>query len=50
MNDPKRTKKLFALQNKAENESHNPMFEKPGNDGLDKIKEDMNDFLKSRSK
>ena len=50
VNDPKRTKKLFALQNKAENESHNPMFEKPGNDGLDKIKEDMNDFLKSRSK
>lgn len=50
VNDPERTKKLFFLQNKAENESHNPRFEKTGNDGLDKIKEDMNNFLKSRSK
>ncbi|ARB04678.1 TPA: GH-E family nuclease [Neisseria lactamica] len=50
VNDPKRTKKLFALQNKVENESHNPKFEKPGNDELDEIKEDMKVFLKSRSK
>lgn len=48
VNDPKRTKKLFALQNKAENESHNPRFEKPGRGDLGAIKQDMRNFLNGK--
>ena len=48
VNDPKRTKKLFALQNKAENESHDPRFEKPGRGDLGTIKQDMRNFLNGK--
>lgn len=46
VNDPRRTKQLFELQNGPENMGHR--FEKPGNGDLDKIKDDMQKFLNER--
>lgn len=48
VNDPKRTERLFFLQNKAENKSHNPRFEKPGRGNLGEIKQDMRNFLNGK--